>query len=154
MISVERMKCPSVELRRRPALFLAAAVLATASCAQGPTLGGASSVPEGATALAQIEALIGDAACHQDSDCRVIGVGAMACGGPEAFRAWSTLRTNQRKLEELVARDAAHRRSEMERLGMQSICIVKPVPAVSCVKSGKAGEAGHCTLRAPRASIE
>jgi len=154
MIPVERLKCPPVEHRLHSALFMLTAVLATASCAQNPPRGGVADAPGAGRALAQIEALIGDAACHSDSECRVIGIGAVACGGPEAFRAWSTLRTQQGPLEERVARDAAFRRSELERLGMQSTCVVKPVPAVTCVASGKAGELGRCTLRAPRSSVD
>lgn len=148
------MKCPPVERKPHPALFLLTTALATASCAQNAAQGDPSAAPGGSTALKHIEALIGDAACHSDNECRVIGIGAMACGGPEAFRAWSTLRTHQGKLEDLVARDAAFRRRELDRLGMQSTCVVKPVPAVSCVATGKAGELGRCTLRAPRSSVD
>lgn len=154
MIPVERLKCPPVECRPHLALFLLVTALATSSCAQNATRGGAADAPGGGSALAQIEAIIGDAACHTDNECRVIGIGAVACGGPEAFRAWSAFRTHQGKLEDLVARDAAVRRSELERLGMQSTCVVKPIPTVTCVASGKAGELGRCTLRAPRSSVE
>ncbi|MDO9354772.1 MAG: hypothetical protein Q7T55_13830, partial [Solirubrobacteraceae bacterium] len=94
--------------------------------------------------LPQIDGLIGDAACTNDSECRVIGVGARACGGPEAYRAWSATRTDAVRLEALVAQDAAARRAEIERSGMLSTCDIKRAPTVSCVRPSQG--AGRCTL--------
>jgi len=122
------------------AVFLLAVGLATISCADPPRAPGA---PSG---IQQIEQLIGDAACSSDSECRVIGVGALACGGPEAYRAWSIAKTDARVLEEAVARDAAIRRREIERAGMQSTCVVKPVPAVRCLLAPERAGVGRCML--------
>ena len=95
------------------AAFLLAAGLATASCADPPRAPGAQPVSPGAepsSGIRHIEQLIGDAACSSDGECRVIGVGAVACGGPEGYRAWSIARTDARTLEEAAATDAAIRR--------------------------------------------
>lgn len=133
------------------AVFLVAAGLATISCADPPRAPGAQPVVSGAeppSGIKHIEQLIGDAACNNDSECRVIGVGALACGGPEAYRAWSVGQTNARVLEEAVARDAAIRRQQIERAGMLSTCAVKPVPAVRCTRALERAGVGHCVLTA------
>jgi len=117
--------------------------LGTASCADRPP---ASAAPSAGSRAELIEQLIGDAGCSNDNECRVIGVGALACGGPEAYRAWSVTRTDARTLEEAIARDAAIRKEEMERAGMRSTCSVPPVPEVTCARSANRTSAGHCVL--------
>lgn len=116
--------------------FLLAVALATISCANPPPASG----------IHQIEQLIGDAACSNATDCRVIGVGALACGGPAGYRAWSITRTDARTLEEAVARDAAIRREEIARAGMLSTCAVKPVPGVTCARTAERVGVGRCVL--------
>ena len=131
------------------AVFLLAVGLATTSCADQPRESGAQPVVSGAeptSGIKQIEQLIGDAACSSDSECRVIGVGALACGGPEAYRAWSIAKTDTRVLEEAVARDAAKRRQQIEQAGMLSTCAVKPVPGVTCTRTAQRAGAGRCVL--------
>ena len=130
------------------AALLLALGLAAVSCADPPLASGAQpAVPVAEpSGIKQIEKLIGDAACSSDSECRVIGVGALACGGPEAYRAWSVTRTDTRALEDAAARDAAIRRQEIERSGMLSTCAVKPVPGVTCARSAEPGGVGRCVL--------
>jgi hypothetical protein len=94
--------------------------------------------------LADIEKLIGGAACQRDSDCRVIGVGARACGGPEGYRAWSATQTDGAALAALVHSHAQVRRLELERRGELSTCDVKPTPGVRCALSEGGG--GRCVL--------
>lgn len=133
---------------------LLAVVLALAACrgapAAAPTTAPAAAPPAaGATGLAGIEALIGAASCRRQEDCRVIGIGARACGGPEAYRAWSIIDSDERQLTEFVQQDAAARRAELERLGMRSTCALPPRPRVSCeIAAGAA--LGHCVLQIGR----
>ena len=47
-----------------------------------------------ADSAAAIRALIGDAACDSNAQCHAVGIGARACGGPSAYLAWSSLRTD------------------------------------------------------------
>lgn len=103
--------------------------------------------------MVQIDALIGDAACSSDAECLVIGVGAKACGGPDAYRAWSATHTDARLLETLVARDAAARRAAMGRLGMASDCAILPVPGVACVVPAGQRTVGRCVLRPTAAGL-
>jgi hypothetical protein len=134
------------------AVFLLAVSLATISCADPPPASALRPVVAGAeptTGIKRIEQLIGNAACSTDSECRVIGVGAQACGGPEAYRAWSITQTDARALQDTVARDAAARKEEIERAGMLSTCAIKPVPAVSCMRAQQQASAGRCALAPP-----
>ena len=106
---------------------------------------------EAPTALEPIQRLIAGAACRESSQCRVIGIGAAACGGPEGYLAWSALATDERPLQDAVAAQAAARRSENERLGRMSTCMVLPVPGVRCEPApqpaaGGLAAAGRCVL--------
>ena len=143
--------------------WLLAACIATACTAapvDGPGAGASPPVKRadakqpqaaGAASLADIEALIGDAACRTSQDCRVIGVGASACGGPEAYRAWSSWRTPAAQLERLVSENAAARRSQLDSQGMASVCTILPTPGVACSPRASAalpaGASGTCTLQ-------
>ncbi len=137
----------------RPLAFtptLLAVVLALAACRGAPAAAPAAAPPAaGATGLAGIEALIGAASCRRQEDCRVIGIGARACGGPEAYRAWSIVDSDERQLTKFVQQDAAARRAELERQGMRSTCALPPQPRVSCqIAAGAA--LGHCVLQIGR----
>ena len=122
---------------RRGAWPLLALAWVTAACAQapiGPKRVAQAAAPGTPAAMEQIDALIGDAPCRGDDECRVIGVGAKACGGPDAYRAWSATHTDARLLDSLVARDAAARRAAMERLGGSVIPITQGVQFSSVSK--------------------
>ncbi len=129
-------------------LPLLALSLAAGSCAQ--PLAPASA----ATGLASIESLIGTAACRSTADCRVIGVGASACGGPAGYRAWSVTQTDAAALEQAVSEDAQAQRQELERLGMRSTCAIRPVPGTSCSRSDAPGASARCVLLAPATSSQ
>ena len=111
---------------------------------------GADTLPAGATAPKrsdEIAQMIGAAACADDSECRVIGIGARACGGPDSFAAWSVSKTDAVALQRLVERDADARRKELEARGIMSTCVMLPVPGVRCVRpEGAGGPGGRCTL--------
>jgi len=113
----------------------AAPVANTAPRSDGPPSG-----------IQRIEQIIGPASCSNDGECRIIGVGALACGGPEAYRAWSVVRTDAAALEHAVAMDSATRKAELEREGMRSTCAVRPVPSVACVPPSGAASTGRCVL--------
>ena len=89
--------------------------------------------------LAQIQAEIGDAACDSPAQCHSIGVGAKACGGPEGYLAWSSKRSDEKKLMGLVAQHAETRRAENLASGMMSDCRLVTDPGATC-------QAGRCTL--------
>lgn len=136
----------------RPALsgLLLSCVLISACAAPAkPSAAPASAptaLPASAAPLAQqVRDEIGDAACTSNSQCRTIGVGHRACGGPEAWLAWSTSTTNESKLKPLVDAHTQARKAEVERSGMMSICAMLPDPGAQCV-------AQRCTLKTRGAS--
>lgn len=113
--------------------FLAAvaAVLCTACAGASPA---GDTMP---TTLAQIKSLIGPAACNAAADCRTTGVGVRACGGPEAYLAWSTRSTDAGALRVLTERYAQERRAAIQRSGELSTCSILRDPGATCV-------AGQC----------
>lgn len=61
----------------------------------------------GAEAQRDIAALVGDAACTQDSDCQTQALPDQACGGPQGWLAYSTRRTDKAALQQALQRWAA-----------------------------------------------
>ncbi len=90
--------------------------------------------------LEAIEREIGDAACETSAQCRTIGVGAKACGGPEAYLAWSSAVSDPARLAALVSRHREARRQEVERSGMLSDCQITPDPGAVCTGHAKDGK--------------
>ena len=100
------------------------------------------------SSTASVQALIGDAACSTDSQCATIGVGAKACGGPDAYVAWSTTRTDPQALRTAVQRQADAARSEQAAKGMVSTCNMASDPGAFCdISRAASGATGTCRLR-------
>jgi len=126
-------------------LPLLAALGLTAACATEP----APPTPPGSRA--SVQALVGDAACESEAQCRTIGVGAKACGGPQAYVAWSTARTDAGALHAAAQREAAADRRETAAKGMVSTCTVVLDPGAFCdIKPSATGPTGVCRLRSGR----
>ena len=105
-----------------PRLLVLAAMLALpAACASPP-----------AGSLAAVTTLIGDAACSDDSQCRTVAIGAKACGGPEAYLAWSVLRTDAQALDAAAAAYNRARVAEGAQSGRVSNCALVADPGASC----------------------
>jgi hypothetical protein len=99
------------------------------------------SVPADAKAVReQITAEIGAASCTQDTECQTLPLGHKACGGPEAYVAWSSRTSNPERLHELGRRYAELSRADNEQSGMISNCMVTPDPGAQCTAS-------RCVLR-------
>lgn len=121
-----------------------ASVLAAACQAQsapGGRMGSAGGAQEAAV-RARIEAEIGDARCTEDAQCRTLAVGVKACGGPQAWVAWSTAVSRAEPLQALAAELAQRQKVRNEVAGAVSDCSVLPDPGARCV-------AQRCTLRSP-----
>lgn len=119
-------------------LLLAAGVAVTAACA--------AQIPPRSD-RASIQSLIGDAACSSDAQCKTIGVGAKACGGPQSYLAFSTARTDESALRALAEASAEADRKRAEAKGMVSTCSVVPDPGAFCdLNRPTAGSAGSCRL--------
>jgi hypothetical protein len=96
--------------------------------ATDPNVGGSGAEP----ALMQVHRLIGEAACTTNADCRTVAVGAKACGGPDAYLAWSARHTDAKALAAAAARYAELRRSQNEQSGRMSNCAFVSDPGARC----------------------
>jgi hypothetical protein len=83
--------------------------------------------------LDDIRRLIGTPSCSDSSQCRSLPVGALACGGPQEYLPWSTVRTNEGELQGVAERFKVERQAEIKRSGEMSICIHRPDPGAVCV---------------------
>jgi hypothetical protein len=80
----------------------------------------------------EITGLIGAAPCNNLVNCRVIGLGARPCGGPEEYVAYSTWS----KRDEIETRALEYnflRQELIAREGVAGICVVLPEPKAACV---------------------
>ncbi len=93
--------------------------------------------------FARLQALIGEAPCERDEQCRTIGVGAKACGGPGRYLAWSTRTVKPAELEAQAQAYAQAVRAENERSGLVSDCSLVTDPGAQC-------RAQRCELLSPR----
>jgi hypothetical protein len=124
-------------------LLACAACVACAATARAPAKPKAPAAPAGDT-LAQIRALIGDAACTDSSQCHTLAVGARPCGGPQAYLPWSSAKTDGAALAVLGERYRKEREAAIAASGELSTCQFLPDPGAVC-------KAGTCQLNAPGA---
>jgi len=87
---------------------------------------------DAATLRRELVQQIGDAACDTDAQCHSLAIGAKACGGPEAYLAWSDKGTPAAPLIRLAALQRTARELENRRLRLQSDCAPLPDPGAAC----------------------
>lgn len=114
-----------------------AAASAAAAASTAPAL---AAPADSATLMRQIQVELADNSCDSERQCHSIAIGAKACGGPEAYRAWSDRHSDGGRLKQLAAQHAAARRAEDLRDRMMSTCSYVSDPGATC-------QAGHCVLR-------
>lgn len=121
--------------------MLLCALLGLAACQSAATPTTPTEVPTEATLQQQINTAIGQAPCTADAQCRTIGVGAKACGGPMAWRPWSTQGgTKGEALQSLTDQLAALQRQRQAQSGIVSTCSYLPDPGAVC-------QAQRCVLK-------
>lgn len=105
-----------------------------------PVKDGAQAVVTDSTTMDQlkirIDSLIGDAACTSQAQCRLIGVGAKACGGPKGYRVYSVGKTDSVALAAVVEQYNAHEKELNQKEGRMSDCSMAPVPTMT-VENGR-----------------
>lgn len=97
------------------------------------------------TRLAEIKALIGAAAADYSAQCKVVGVGQKACGGPAFYLPYSIKDVDEAKLLSQIDAYNQLAKTHNQRSGMMSDCAIVPVPQVTLVggfcKIGAAADA-------------
>ena len=106
---------------------------------------GATAEPPPAASTRTLTALIGDAACDDDSQCRTLPVGTKACGGPEYYLAWSTKRTDDAALRQAAVSSLAPPRVDPRAM---STCVVVTDPGAHCALAVGEARGKSCQLRA------
>lgn len=81
---------------------------------------------------AQIDALIGDATCGDEAECKAIAFGAKPCGGAWKYKIYSESVVSTQKLTEYVDAYNAFNRTLNEKYGWISDCSVVSPPRVEC----------------------
>lgn len=111
------------------------------AAAPAPVAAAATAAPAGAAQQLwqQIEKEIGDASCDSAQQCRTLPVGNRPCGGPERYAAWSAKRSDATRLTQLGEAYAAARKTDNERAGLMSTCLMLTDPGATC-------SAGRCVL--------
>lgn len=141
------MSCARHDLPHRSTWRRLIAGLTLAAGATTPLA--AAAPPDSATLEAEVRRLVGSASCTADEQCRTLAFGAKACGGPQAYIAWSTLVTDAAALESVAERYAALRREELRSSGVVSDCALVVDPGATCAPVGAGGATGprNCRLR-------
>lgn len=112
-----------------------------------PPVAKAPTVPPATTALQaetelqnRIVAEIGGAACSSHAQCRTLAIGAKACGGPQAWLAWSTSVSREATLTALSEQLASLQKQRQTQSGMVSTCQFVADPGALC-------QVQRCVLR-------
>lgn len=90
----------------------------------------------------RIHALIGDAEASTLRQCRTVGFGAKACGGPKTYLVYSITATDESELLPLVLRYNALDDERNRRLGLGSDCAFVTPPDTALV-GGRCVAAGQ-----------
>lgn len=117
-------------------------ILGCSGCSSGLV---AAPPPPAATApaaglLVQIRALAADTSCTASAQCHTLALGARACGGPQAYMAWSSAHTDGAALRLLGERHAQQEKARIAASGEVSDCRMIADPGAEC-------RAGACQLR-------
>ena len=83
----------------------------------------------------RLERLTENKECQQDNQCKVIGVGARPCGGPDQYLLYSTLHTDEKMLSYTNDRYQKLKKQQNEKLGLMSTCQMLMPPASACIEN-------------------
>lgn len=81
----------------------------------------------------RLERLTENKECEQDNQCKVIGVGARPCGGPDQYLIYSTQHTDEKMLSYTNERYQKLKKQQNEKLGLMSTCQMLLPPVSACV---------------------
>ncbi|WP_143084587.1 hypothetical protein [Massilia yuzhufengensis] len=100
-----------------------------------------------ADSLARLRAMVADTTCTLPEHCQTVPVGAVACGGPQAYLPFSTLRVNAGEVLAQGERHKAARQAEIKAGGLMSSCRYLPDPGAVCTS-------GACQLGGSSAAAQ
>ena len=139
MPHVRTASAPALALALALVLVLASLLLSACQAQPGAAASGAA---DEAALQARLRNAIGDADCTGDAQCRTLAVGEKACGGPEAWWAFSVSSANAAQLPGWAAELTALARQRQQRGGIASNCQYQADPGAVC-------QARRCVLATP-----
>ena len=80
-----------------------------------------------------IQQMVGKAQATELAQCRKVGLGYRACGGPASYLVYSVQGLDEANLLQKVSRYNALSQAESERLGLMSTCQIIEEPAIALV---------------------
>ena len=80
-----------------------------------------------------IQQMVGKAEATELAQCRKVGLGYRACGGPASYLVYSVQGLDEASLLQKVSRYNALSQAESERLGLMSTCQIIEEPAITLV---------------------
>jgi hypothetical protein len=92
----------------------------------------ASAAPTAASLMAPITSLVGKAECDNQTQCKVAGIGAKPCGGPDGYIAYSNKSTDVAALRTAVEAQSKAQAMENQKRGLASNCMFAPEPTAVC----------------------
>jgi hypothetical protein len=81
----------------------------------------------------EITQAIGEARCRNLVNCRVVGLGARPCGGPEEYVAYSIWDTDREHISNLVFEHNLLSEDLMLDSGGAGVCVQLPEPDIDCI---------------------
>jgi hypothetical protein len=81
---------------------------------------------------AEVKTRIGPASCTSDGECRVLPMGALACGGASKFLPYSIRGTDEAALAALAADHRSLSAQKLSEQGSVGPCVALSVPAAYC----------------------
>lgn len=82
-----------------------------------------------------LEDVSADKSCDTNTQCKVIAVGARACGGPSSYLVYSTKSANEKQVMQLADQITKLERAFNKQNQMMSICQHLIEPATQCVEN-------------------
>lgn len=86
----------------------------------------------GQSLLKSINALTANKQCNSNQDCKSIGIGHRACGGPEKYLVYSVKGVKESDLESKIASYNAQRKEAVTKAGGFSTCMMLMPPSLQC----------------------
>ena len=118
-------------------LLISLICVSTANCTslEKPPSEGATTKQQMDQLKTQMTEMIGDASCTDNSQCASLAIGAKPCGGPYAYRVYSSLNTDTQKLTDLAQHYKMLNKRYNKESGLMSDCMMVMPPAVACIKN-------------------
>ena len=83
----------------------------------------------------EINQIIDVAKCTDSKQCKSLAIGAKACGGPQSYQIYSTLKTDVEKLITLGEQLKLLNKRYIKEEGLMSDCMMVMPPAVACLNN-------------------